>query len=140
LALCLNFEALDYSPFDLRDIPTESLFKYEIIKRANEAGFKWLNNRKRGPERAKVRHLKLIIGNKKDFTDVEYIFKKLEPTGSLKVQWLNDNGSKFLVFLKQMSKEVNLQCDRLLVRVSGDIMDADYESFGQVRARQRKLL
>lgn len=140
MALCLNFEGLDYSPFDLRDIPTESLFRYEIIKLANEAGFKWLNNRKRGPERAKVRNLKLTIGNKKDFTDVEYIVKKLEPTGSLKIQWLNDNGSKFLVFMKQLSKEVNLQCDYLMIRVSGDIMDADYESFGLVRVKRRKHL
>jgi hypothetical protein len=119
--LCLDFEALEHSPFDLRDVKTESLFKYEIIKKENLSGFRWLSNRRLGEEKKQVRNLKLKIGNNKDFVDLEFIFKKLEPICTLKVHWLNENGSKFLVFMKQLSKEVNLRCDSLRLRVSGDI-------------------
>jgi hypothetical protein len=138
--LCLDFEALEHSPFDLRDVKTESLFKYEIIKKENLSGFRWLSNRRLGEEKKQVRNLKLKIGNNKDFVDLEFIFKKLEPTCTLKVHWLNENGSKFLVFMKQLSKEVNLRCNSLRLRVSGDIKEVDYESFNLIRVRKSKQL
>ena len=70
--------------------------------------FKWVNNKKLGSNRKKLRNLKLKIGNNKDFEDLEAVFKKLEPINTLKIHWLNLKGSKFMVFMKQLSKEVDL--------------------------------
>jgi hypothetical protein len=83
--------------------------------------------------------LKLKIGNNKNFEDFENIFRKIKVTNRLKIHWLNENGGKFVVFMKQVTKEYDFsECKSLLIKVHS-VSEEDYNSLGLIRVKHKEL-